>query len=170
MSLETLNQGATDWDKFAPPVEDVRRKQESVDNTPEPSPIYKNIDGGAIEGGGVEENVKAATEELRARREANAGPVVDDPILEWSGSAFRENGAHESPANQVKRASEGMTNWRKTQLGQQYLKGWGVEKTDAEAFAIADNAAALGRKPSQDPISKTLPVDDQGNVIQPLDD
>jgi len=96
---------------------------------------------------------------------------VDDraPIQKWE-ARFELTGEHESPHSAAKRAATAITDARKTAMGQQYLKSWGIEATDAEAYAVADNAAALGRKPSDGPITKITPVRDDGSVAPPLID
>jgi len=153
-------------------MSDVQQDTTPVESGAPSNPVYRHISN-PIEDIGEAENLQIATAETRRRRESDGmdSGVDSDraPVHEWSGKDFTEPGPHESPHSQVKRAAQAMTDVRKQQLGQQYLKSWGYSDQDAEAlgFTVADEAARLGRSPTESPITAMQVVREDGTVALP---
>src|SRR5262245_34475826 len=150
-------------------------QQEPVESAASPNVLLKHIPD-PISDLGEHENIVLATAETRRRRENDGQDSGIDSgraeMHEWSGKHFAEPGPHESPASQVRRATDAMTRQRKEALGQQYLKQWGYSDQDAEAlgFTAADEAAAMGRKPTEAPITKVPVIREDGTAALELRD
>jgi len=109
--------------------------------------------------------IRQGVKELNKRRE-QGGTVLDV-------SEVHEPTERTWPYNTdvtLKQAAQASDDQHKTELGREYLRGWGMNPTDAEAHAVADNAAALGRKPSELPMQKIGVATDEGEIYPEIRD
>jgi len=72
---------------------------------------------------------------------------------------------HLSGPTTLKAASAALSDQHKIEVAQDYLRGLGINVDDAFAKKVGDEAARLGRQPSEMPTSKVSVVNDRGEVV-----
>lgn len=135
--------------------------------------IHKHIDN-PITGESEEAMIRASLPELKKpREETGQDSGFDDTGVntraephQWDGSNISET---DTTREALKKATTQITDEKKRAAGREFLKGYGIED-DALAWQVADEAAALGKKPSELPMVKAFVADNAGNSHTPIQD
>jgi hypothetical protein len=141
--------------------------QESV-----PDPITANVEGAPITAGGDHDKIVESVRELNKRREAEGSLVADEGPTErkWEG-AVPESSNPNSPGLPLREATRAISDTHKRELGDQYLKSFGVSNPDpAASYIIADEASKMGRQPSELPMQRVGVATNAGEPLAPVDD
>ena len=106
--------------------------QEYTPETAAPN-VFDKIDAPIT--GSTDEIIKESVRDLNRKRESEGRLVRDDGPTERTW--------HLTTNPTLKQATDKITAEKKIELGKEYLRGWGMNPTDGEAHAVADEAAAL---------------------------